>query len=233
MRIKSIILASLLCMGIAASAQQVEVGKMTRVNTGTQAYHPTFTADGNGIFTSTEDYVGLNETNLITGKTTVLSTEPRAGMNTMLRGITGKSVNNSGNLKLNIVEGNKVTTLAPNGENERYLWPSFSPDGSKIAYTVSGKGTYVYEIATGSTTFIGKYRAPQWMGNDYVVAMNDSDDGYKITGSSVMVCATDGSFSQQVTPDDMIAMFPSATPSKIAFHTLEGEIYIIDITITK
>ncbi len=233
MRIKSIILSCLLCMSVAASAQQVEVGKMTRVNTGTQAYHPTFTADGNSIFTSTEDYIGLSETNLITGKTTVLSTEPRAGMNPKLRGLTGKSVNNSGNLKLNIVEGNKVTILAPNGENERYLWPSFSPDGSKIAYTVSGKGSYVYDIATGSTTFVGKYRAPQWMGNDYVVAMNDSDDGYKITGSTVMVCAADGSFSQQVTPDDMIAMFPSATPNKIAFHTLEGEIYIMDITITK
>lgn len=206
---------------------------MTRVNTGTQAYHPTFTADGNGIFTSTEDYIGLNETNLITGKTTVLSTEPRAGMNPMLRGITGKSVNSYGNLKINLVDGNNVNTLAPNGEDERYLWPTLSPDGSKIAYTVSGKGSYVYDIATGATTFVGKYRAPQWMGDDYVVAMNDSDDGYKITGSTVMVCAADGSFSQQVTPDDMVCMFPSAIPGKIAFHTLEGEIYIMDITITK
>ena len=233
MRFKSLLIISLLCIGFATKAQQVEVGKMTRVNTGTQAYHPTFTADGNSIFTSTEDYIGLNETNLITGKTTVLSTEPRAGMNARLRGLTGKSVNNFGNLKINIVDGNKVTTLAPNGENERYLWPSLSPDGSKIAYTVSGKGSFVYDIANGSTTFVGKYRAPQWMGNDYVVTMNDSDDGYKITGSTVMVCAADGSFSQQVTPDDMIAMFPSATSNKIAFHTLEGEIYIMDITITK
>ena len=219
-------------MGVAASAQQVEVGKMTRVNTGTQAYHPTFTADGNSILTSTEDYIGLSETNLITGKTTVLSTEKRAGMR-VSKSISGMSVNNNENLKINIVDGNNVITIAPNGENERYLWPSLSPDGSKIAYTVSGKGSYVYDITTGTTTFIGKYRAPQWMGNDYVVAMNDSDDGYKITGSTVMVCAVDGSFSQQVTPDDMIAMFPSATSNKIAFHTLEGEIYIMDITITK
>lgn len=220
-------------MGFAASAQQVEVVNMTRVNTDTQAYHPTFTADGNSILTSTEDYIGLKETNLITGKTTVLSTEPRAGMNARLRGLTGKSVNNFENLKINIVDGDKVTTIAPNGENERYLWPTFSPDGLKIAYTVSGKGSYVYDTATRSTTFLGKFRAPQWMGNDYVVAMNDSDDGYKITGSTVMVCAADGSFAQQVTPDDMIAMFPSATTNKIAFHTLEGEIYIMDITITK
>lgn len=233
MRFKNLIIISLLCMGFATNAQQVEVGKMTRVNTGTQAYHPTFTADGNSILTSTEDYIGLNETNLVTGKTTVLSTEPRAGMNARLRGLTGKTVNNLGNLKINIVDGNEVTTLAPNGENERYLWPTLSPDGSKIAYTVSGKGSFVYDIAKRSTTFVGKYRAPQWMGNDYVVAMNDSDDGYKITGSTVMVCAADGSFSQQVTPDDMIAMFPSATTNKIAFHTLEGEIYIMDITITK
>lgn len=233
MKFRHIFLISLLCLGFNAMAQQVEVGKMTRVNTGTQAYHPIFTADGNSILTSTEDYIGLSETNLATGKTTVLSTEPRAGMTVMLRSINGKSVNNADNLKINIVKGNNVTTIAPNGDNERYLWPALSPDGSKIAYTVSGKGSWVYDIATGATTFVGKYRAPQWMGNDYVVAMNDSDDGYKITGSTVMVCAADGSFSQQVTPDDMVCMFPSATEGKIAFHTLEGEIYIMDITITK
>ncbi|MBP5689116.1 MAG: PD40 domain-containing protein [Muribaculaceae bacterium] len=233
MKFRHIITISLLCLGFNAMAQQVEVGKMTRVNTGTQAYHPIFTTDGNSILTSTEDYRGLSETNLATGKTTVLSTEPRAGMSVMLRSVNGKSVNNAGNLKINLVEGNNVTTLTPNGENERYLWPALSPDGSKIAYTVSGKGTWVYDIATGTTTFVGKYRAPQWMGNDYVVAMNDRDDGYQITGSTVIVCAANGSFSQQVTPDDMVAMFPSATEGKIAFHTLEGEIYIMDITITK
>ena len=233
MRFKHIFLIGLLCLGFNALAQQVEVGKMTRVGTGAQAYHPVFTTDGNSILTSTEDYIGLSETNLATGKTTVLSTEPRAGMSVMLRSINGKSVNNAGNLMINIVEGSKVTTIAPNGEDERYLWPALSPDGSKIAYTVSGKGSFVYDIAAGTTTFVGKYRAPQWMDNDYVVAMNDRDDGYQITGSTVMLCAANGSFSQQVTPDDMVCMFPSAIPGKIAFHTLEGEIYILDVTITK
>jgi hypothetical protein len=231
MKFKHIILLGLLCIGFTATAQQVEVGKMTRVNTDTQAYHPTFSADGNSILTSTEDYIGLKETNLVTGKTTVLSTERRAGMR-MSKSLNGKSVNGK-DLKINIVDGNKVTTITPNGDDERYLWPALSPDGNKIAYTVSGKGSWVYDITSGATSFIGKYRAPQWIDNEFVVAMNDRDDGYKITGSTVMVCAANGSFSQQVTPDDMVAMFPSAIPGKIAFHTLEGEIYILDITITK
>ena len=232
MNIKITIISCLLFLGFNALAQRVEVGKMTRVEIGTQAYHPTFSADGTSILTCTEDYIGLNETNLQTGKTIILSTEKRAGIR-VSKSLNGKSVNNWQNLKINIVEGNKVTTIAPNGENERYLWPALSSDGSKVAYTVSGKGSYVYDIANGITTFVGKYRAPQWMGNDYVVVMNDSDDGYKITGSTVLVCAADGSFAQEVTPSDMVAMFPSATPGKIAFHTLEGEIYILDITITK
>lgn len=231
MKFKHIILLGLLCIGFTATAQQVEVGKMTRVNTDTQAYHPTFSADGNSILTSTEDYIGLKETNLVTGKTTVLSTERRAGMR-MSKSLNGKSVNGK-DLKINIVDGNKVTTITPNGDDERYLWPALSPDGNKIAYTVSGKGSWVYDITSGATSFIGKYRAPQWIDNEFVVTMNDRDDGYKITGSTLMVCAANGSFSQQVTPDDMVAMFPSAIPGKIAFHTLEGEIYILDITITK
>lgn len=231
MKFKHIILLGLLCIGFTATAQQVEVGKMTRVNTDTQAYHPTFSADGNSILTSTEDYIGLKETNLVTGKTTVLSTERRAGMR-VSKSLNGKSVNGK-DLKINIVNGNKVTTITPNGDDERYLWPALSPDGNKIAYTVSGKGSWVYDITSGATSFIGKYRAPQWIDNEFVVTMNDRDDGYKITGSTLMVCAANGSFSQQVTPDDMVAMFPSAIPGKIAFHTLEGEIYIFDITITK
>ena len=231
MKFKHIISLGLLCIGFTATAQQVEVGKMTRVNTDTQAYHPTFSADGNSILTSSEDYIGLKETNLMTGKTTVLSTERRAGMR-MSKSLNGKSVNGK-DLKINIVDGNKVMTITPNGDDERYLWPALSPDGNKIAYTVSGKGSWVYDITSGATSFIGKYRAPQWIDNEFVVAMNDRDDGYKITGSTVMVCAANGSFSQQVTPDDMVAMFPSAIPGKIAFHTLEGEIYILDITITK
>ena len=231
MKFKHIILLGLLCIGFTATAQQVEVGKMTRVNTDTQAYHPTFSADGNSILTSTEDYIGLKETNLVTGKTTVLSTERRAGMH-VSKSLNGKSVNGK-DLKINIVDGNKVTTITPNGDDERYLWPALSPDGNKIAYTVSGKGSWVYDITSGATSFIGKYRAPQWIDNEFVVTMNDRDDGYKITGSTLMVCAANGSFSQQVTPDDMVAMFPSAIPGKIAFHTLEGEIYILDITITK
>ena len=231
MKFKHIILLGLLCIGFTATAQQVEVGKMTRVNTDTQAYHPTFSADGNSILTSTEDYIGLKETNLVTGKTTVLSTERRAGMR-VNKSLNGKSVNGK-DLKINIVDGNKVTTITPNGDDERYLWPALSPDGNKIAYTVSGKGSGVYDITSGATSFIGKYRAPQWIDNEFVVTMNDRDDGYKITGSTLMVCAANGSFSQQVTPDDMVAMFPSAIPGKIAFHTLEGEIYILDITITK
>ena len=167
----------------------------------------------------------------MTGKTTVLSTERRAGMR-VRKSLNGKSVNGK-DLKINIVDGNKVTTITPNGDDERYLWPALSPDGNKIAYTVSGKGSWVYDITSGATSFIGKYRAPQWIDNEFVVTMNDRDDGYKITGSTLMVCAANGSFSQQVTPDDMVAMFPSAIPGKIAFHTLEGEIYILDITITK
>ncbi len=231
MKFKSFVLAALLCVGFGVSAQQVMVGEMVRVKTDGAAYHPTFTADGQSILTSTEDYIGLKETNIKTGVTKVLSTERRAGIRAP-RSVNGMSVNGQ-NLKINIVEGHKVNTITPNGDNERYLWPTLSPDGTKIAYTVSGKGSYVYDIASQKVVFVGKFRAPQWMGNDYVVAMNDRDDGYQITGSTVLVCAADGSFSQEVTPDDMVAMFPSATESKIAFHTLEGEIYIMDVTITK
>lgn len=233
MRLKNLFLIAMLCATLSAGAQQIRLGEMTRVKTDGPAYHPSFTNDGMSILTSSEDYIGLKETNLATGETRVLSTERRAGLKTFRQDASkGKTVNGV-DLKINIVDGSTVTTLTPNGDNERYLWPALSPDATKVAYSVSGKGSYVYDISTGAVSFIGKYRAPQWIDNDYVVVMNDRDDGYQITGSTVLVCAASGSFAQEVTPGDMIAMFPSAMPGKIAFHTLEGEIYILDITITK
>jgi len=223
----------LLCAGLSSSAQQVTVGKMTQVKTDGPAYHPTFTADGKYLQTTSEDYIGLKETNISTGTTRVISTERNAGVKVMKPNVTNGRIVNGTDLKINVIDGNSTTTLTPNGDNERYLWPVLSPDGNRIAYTVSGKGSYIYDIATQNVTYIGKLRAPQWMGNDFVVAMNDRDDGFRVTASSVLVCSVDGSFSQEVTPSSIIAMYPSATENKIAFNNLEGEIFILDITINK
>ena len=76
-------------------------------------------------------------------------------------------------------------------------------------------------------------RAPVWRGNDYVVAMVDEDDGYFFTKSDIVIVKADGSGRmQQLTKNSSeIKMFPavSADGSKVAFHTLEGKVYLMTI----
>ena len=61
---------------------------------------------------------------------------------------------------------------------------------------------------------------PQW-----------GDDGITITSSSIVAKNLDGT-EQTLTSDNMIAIFPqvASKAGKIAFSTIDGEIYIINFT---
>lgn len=62
--------------------------------------------------------------------------------------------------------------------------------------------------------------------------MVDADDGYHYTKSDIVIVAVDGTQMQQLTtPSDEIKMFPAVSNdgSQIAFHTLEGKIYVMTI----
>ena len=122
-----------------------------------------------------------------------------------------------------------TTTLAPNGMNESYIWPSVSPDGTKLCYYVCGNGCWVSNIDGSNPQYIGHAcRAAQWYDNNTLVAMADEDDGHFTTASAIVVCTLDGK-KQTLTDDSMIAMFPYATENAIVFSTIEGEIYMLNI----
>ena len=125
------------------------------------------------------------------------------------------------------------TVLAPNGTDKTYIWASISPDGKKMVYTVTSGTvcTYVCDINGKNPVALGKVNAPQWMGNSHIIGMNDQDDGHVYTSSSVEVVSIDGKKRQTLTSGSMIAMYPSASGdgNTLAFHTVEGGIYIMNI----
>ena len=122
-----------------------------------------------------------------------------------------------------------TTTLAPNGMNESYIWPSVSPDGSKICYYVAGQGCWVATIDGSNPQFIGRdCRAAQWYNNNTIVAMADEDDGHFTTASTIVAYTLD-SKKQVLTNDSMIAMYPYAAKNAIVFSTIEGETYMLNI----
>ena len=48
-----------------------------------------------------------------------------------------------------------TTTLAPNGSHLSYIWPSVSPDGTKLCYYVCGNGCWVSNIDGSNPQYIG------------------------------------------------------------------------------
>ena len=126
--------------------------------------------------------------------------------------------------------GSRTTVFSPNGTNYRYIWPSLSPDKTRVLYYVSGVGAFVADLKGNMVAELGAVRAPKWLGNNVVVGMHDTDNGEVVTASEIVAVDLAGN-RQVLTDDSMIAMYPhaSADGSKIAFSTIDGEAYIIDI----
>ena len=133
-------------------------------------------------------------------------------------------------LKLYITQGGKTTMLAPNGANEHYIWASLSPDGQRVLYYVSGRGTFVCDIDGSHVTPMGDLTAPKWWDDNTIVGMNETDDEYGIIASSIVAHTLDGQ-QQVLTESDVIATYPlpSASSGKIAFSTPDGKIYILNV----
>ncbi len=128
-----------------------------------------------------------------------------------------------------LTQNGQATTLAPNGNNKSYIWPSISPDGSKLCYYVCGEGCYVSNIDGTQPQFIAhNCRAAKWYDNNTLVGMADEDDGEFITASAIVAYTLDGR-SQVLTDKSMIAMYPAVAQNIIVFATEEGSTYMLNI----
>ena len=135
--------------------------------------------------------------------------------------------------QLYVTVNGKTTNISPQGTDcQSYLWPSISPDGTKVAYYLARHGAYVCELDGSNPVYLGSIRAPRWYDNNTVVGMNDEDDGHVVTSSKIVAASIDGTKGQNLTEGSSMAMYPtvSADGSKIAYSTPAGELYIINIT---
>ncbi len=133
--------------------------------------------------------------------------------------------------QLMISRGEESVVLSPNGTQCSYLWPSVSPDGSKVCYYIAGNGCWVANIDGSNPQRIAhKCRAAQWYDNNTIIGMADEDDGHVITASAIVAYTLDGK-QQVLTGNNLIAVYPypSAQAKKIAFSTERGETYLINV----
>ena len=126
----------------------------------------------------------------------------------------------------------KISYLNPlNMPEPRYIWVSLSPDNKKILFTAAGKGTYICDLNGKILSSLGSINAPVWFNNDYVVAMEDKDDGHRVTSSKIVLISVVKKTKTDISTTDKIAMYPTASgkASRIAYHTENGEIEVVDV----
>lgn len=133
-----------------------------------------------------------------------------------------------GHLEVTLPNG-KTFNLDPQGRGS-YLWPSLSPDGTKVVYYLSGHGCFVCNLDGSDIKPLGYIHAPRWMGNDIVIGCQDIDNGVMITESAIVAANLQGSI-QTLTDKNVIGINPSASADgkAITFSTPAGDLYVINL----
>lgn len=133
-----------------------------------------------------------------------------------------------GHLEVTYANGETVY-LDPQGKGS-YLWPSLSPDGTKIVYYLSGRGCFICNLDGTGVKALGYIHAPRWIDNKTLVGMQDYDDGATLLSSSIVAADLEGNI-QTLTDETIYGFNPSvsADGKKITFSTFEGELYVINL----
>ena len=213
----------------------VATGETTTITTAAGAgYNVQISQDGQEVvYRETKfDKQGLRKNNIIrldmaTAKT---ATVAKAQRDMMAMTTTGANVSVSiSDRKIVLTKNGKNIVLAPNGSHESYIWPSISPDGTKLCYYVCGNGCWVANLDGSGKQYIGHgVQAAKWYDNNTLVAMDAEDDGHFTTASAIVAYTLDGK-KQVLTNNSMIAMYPYAANNMIVFSTLDGETYMLNV----
>lgn len=132
--------------------------------------------------------------------------------------------------KIVIFHNGEKKILDPLGTGS-YIWPTLSPDKTKLVAVSPGYGAFICDIEGNVITNLGKANYPQWTRDGkWIIYMDDIDDGHFILSSEIMAIYTDGKqkFALTSTPN-VIEMYPSVSPkeNKIVCSSLDGTIYLL------
>lgn len=162
--------------------------------------------------------------------------DPSALHTKSLKNIGGEKLLTEEDLKLALYIDGVRTIVDPildqEGRDVNYCWSSLSPNGRYMLF-VAGNDAYTCALDGSELVNLGPLHAPVWRDDNTVVAMLDEDDGHFITASDIYIAERTTARRIRLTPEtDEIKMFPSVSPdgNRIAFHTTDGDLYIINIT---
>lgn len=148
-----------------------------------------------------------------------------------LSGATGVTVLGIENTKIAISTNGKKTILDPLG-NGSYIWPLLSPNKRQLVVYDMDRGAFVCDVNGSNVTMIGKRDAPSWTrSGNWIVFMDDRDDGHRLLSSDLAAVSPDGKSVVQLTSTAaMFEMNPSCSPTenKIVCNAADGSIVILE-----
>lgn len=114
-----------------------------------------------------------------------------------------------------------------------YIWASLSPDGKKVMFFAAAHGIVITDLDGNILAMPGNYEAPVWYGNNHIVAMNATNDGYNYHSSQIVLLTVDGSQKQELTKPESMTMNPTASfeAGKIVYATIDGRLYQMNINL--
>ncbi len=125
-----------------------------------------------------------------------------------------------------LTQNGETTLLAPNGADESYFWTSISPDGTKILYVTARHGAFVCNLDGTEVRSLGYMNAPVWANDQWVVGMQDIDDGEDVISSTIIARTIDGVQTKEIRTREKIAMYPKMlADGKVSYQNLEGETF--------
>lgn len=237
----------------------VATGESKVVVPGTNFYQLSMDADANNVvyvqsvFKNKMRYSTLNSADLATGKTTQI-VKPSRNLNSgfAVSGETVNAVNNGkrvqkrldgskavaapvasinyGHLDITDVNGNTVS-IDPQGRGS-YLWPSVSPDGTRVLYWMVGAGCFTCNLDGSDVKSLGALRAAVWAGNDAVIGMDEREGQNQVVTESYIVAADLATGERQyLTDNSLVAGFPvvSKDGSTLSFTDNNDNVYIMNL----
>ncbi len=132
--------------------------------------------------------------------------------------------------KISIIVNGAKKLLDP-FRNGSYIWPVLSLNGKSLVASEMARGTFVCDVKGRVLARLGKRNGAVWSRDgQWLIYMNDKDDGHSIVSSDLYCISPDGKRVQQLTStQNVIELNPACSPveNKIVCNTLDGKILVL------
>lgn len=170
--------------------------------------NPVYAGDALLINSARKGYLALENTSPVVRTTAVLGIE---------------------DTKIVLLKDGQKTLLDPFG-NGSYIWPSLSPDGTRLLAYDMARGAFICDLQGNVLARLGRLDAPAWTRDgSWIVSMKEKNDGHVITGSDLFATSPDGLTRVQLTDTPAIELAPSCSPvdNRILCSTADGTILVL------